>query len=524
MMCELEVEVVAGVTTDDYEVRVIDAASGWRPTGSMRLDTDALLTASEALEDTVLASTVAARRTVAFGEQRLRDVGQKLFDALFSDDVEDAYRSSASVAEERGQKLRVVLRLTEPKLAGLPWEAMFDRKTDEYVCLKEPLVRRVEAPHTPDPLTVDPPLRVLGIVASPDGLAALDTDAERSRLNDALQGPIAAGLLDVEWLEQATWEAVHDRLLSDTWHVVHFIGHGDYDETSDQGVIALIGANGKTHRVGADRLADLLDQASPTPRLVVLNSCESGRTGTRDLFSSTAATLVRRGIAAVAAMQFTISDPGATAFARAFYSALASGRTIDEAARSGRIGILGTPDTLEWVTPVLYVRGDATTLFNLQTANRPRIRLAHRSRPADRVEVAPTAPVMKPPPWWRRKSVAVAASLCAAIVPAAVAFGVIVLNRGEPQLYRGVILERVEVRAEPYLDSKSVGRLSEKEAVYIVCHARGDEVQGIGAGGGPPINTRIWDKVRTEADGKDLGFVPDAKVDTGGTEPQGPPC
>jgi len=107
---------------------------------------------------------------------------------------------------------------------------------------------------------------------------------------------------------------------------------------------------------------------------------------------------------------------------------------------------------------------------------------------------------------------------------AAVAFGVIVLNRGEPQLYRGVILERVEVRAEPYLDSKSVGRLSEKEAVYIVCHARGDEVQGIGAGGGPPINTRIWDKVRTEADGKDLGFVPDAKVDTGGTEPQGPPC
>jgi hypothetical protein len=519
MTCELEVEVVAAATADDYEVRVVHSASGWRPTGSMHLDTAALLTASEMLEDTVLASTVTARRTVAFGEQRLRDVGEKLFDALFSDDVEDAYRSSASVAEERGQKLRVVLRLTEPRLAGLPWEAMFDSKTDEYVCLKEPLVRHVEAPHTPDPLTVDPPLRVLGIVASPDSLAALDIEAERSRLNDALQGPIADGRLEVEWLEQATWEAVHDKLLSGTWHIVHFIGHGDYDEQTDQGVIALIGANGKTRRVGADRLADLLDQASPTPRLVVLNSCESGRTGSRDLFSSTAATLVRRGITAVAAMQFTVSDSGATAFARAFYSALASGRSIDEAARSGRIGILGAPDTLEWVTPVLYVRGDATTLFKLQPTTRPRIQPLQQSTPTDHVEAPPTLPAAKSRPWWRRKTVAVAASVFAAT---AVAIGITVFNR-EPQPYLGYTLERVEMHAEPYLASQSVGRLPANAPVFIVCTANGDEVEGLRAGGGPPIKTKLWNKVRT-ADGQYVGFVPDAKVDTGGTDPKRPQC
>ena len=60
-------------------------------------------------------------------------------------------------------------------------------------------------------------------------------------------------------------------------------------------------------------------------------------------------------------MQFSISDTAALAFPRGFYTALASGRSIDEAVRSGRIEILGIGQgTLEWVTPVLYVRGAST--------------------------------------------------------------------------------------------------------------------------------------------------------------------
>jgi hypothetical protein len=64
-------------------------------------------------------------------------------------------------------------------------------------------------------------------------------------------------------------------------------------------------------------------------------------------------------------MQFAISDSAAISFARGFYTAIARGRTVDDAARSGRISILGTPHSLEWVTPVLYVRGDATQLFTM---------------------------------------------------------------------------------------------------------------------------------------------------------------
>ena len=66
------------------------------------------------------------------------------------------------------------------------------------------------------------------------------------------------------------------------------------------------------------------------------------------------------------AMQFEISDPAAAAFARGFYAAIARGRGIDDAVSSGQVAILGLSDrTLEWVTPVLYLRGHDTRLFTL---------------------------------------------------------------------------------------------------------------------------------------------------------------
>src|SRR4029079_6794407 len=134
---------------------------------------------------------------------------------------------------------------------------------------------------------------------------------------------------------------------------------------TDEGVLAFVGRDGRADYVAASALADLLDEAEPTPRLVVLNSCQSGAAGTSDLVSGTAAALAHSGIRAVAAMQFSISDVAAIAFARGFYTALAYGRGIDEAVRSGRIGILGIGRGARGgVTPVLYLRGEDTRLFD----------------------------------------------------------------------------------------------------------------------------------------------------------------
>ena len=367
MASVIELEVTAAPEQGQFTVRVVRSAAGAGSTAAMQLDPQTYVDSRDDLETAVLASAVTGRRILSPGEQRLRAIGQQLFDALFSGPVGEAYRASVDSASARGERLQVVLRMDVPGLAAIPWECMYDVQNGEYIGLTDPLIRHIPSTDV-EPLTIVPPLKVLVLVSSPGGLATLDVEAERRKLSQALAEPIADGRIQLSWLMQATWENVQDKMLSGTWHVLHFIGHGDYDKRTDQGVIALVADDGGIHLVEADRLAGLLNEAQPTPRLVVLNSCQSGRSGTQDLFSSTAATLVRRGINAVAAMQFSISDAGATKFARGLYSALASGRSIGDAIGSGRVGLLSTPGSLEWVTPVLYVRGDTSTLFTITPA------------------------------------------------------------------------------------------------------------------------------------------------------------
>jgi hypothetical protein len=363
-----ELEIVPANADGTFSARVLRSVGGGEPTAEFHLDVDGLLQQRPLFEATVLSSAVSARRVISTTETTVQQVGVRLFEAVFTGAIGGAYRTSSALAQERGTGLKLVLRLT-PELAALPWESLYDAEAGAYLSRQEPLVRTVPANFTAEPLAIDPPLRLLGIVSAPRDLQRLDAAAERSRLEDALRPQIQAGLVELVWLEDVTWNGLHAMLLSEPWHVLHFVGHGGFDVTTEEGQLALTTEDGRADFVSASSLADLLREAEPTPRLVVLNSCDSGAVSEDDLFSGTAAALVRSGINAVAAMQFAISDGAAISFARGFYTALARGRKVDEAVRSGRIGILGMGrGTLEWLTPVLYLRGDDTRLFDIVSA------------------------------------------------------------------------------------------------------------------------------------------------------------
>jgi hypothetical protein len=108
--------------------------------------------------------------------------------------------------------------------------------------------------------------------------------------------------------------------------------------------------------------------------MVVLNSCDSAKANATDRFSSTAATLTRRGIPAVVAMQYEITDQAAITFSRGFYTAVAAQHPVELAVTRARRAIkLTRHNTLEWATPVLYLRSPTGSLFNLtQTPTTPR--------------------------------------------------------------------------------------------------------------------------------------------------------
>lgn len=360
----LDLDLSATDTPGTYKAQVIESPAG-EASATFRLEPAEFIDRLEDFQQSLLASSVPSRKVLSRSEASVRGVGRSLFDALFSPQaLAGVYRASCAVAVERGETLRMVLRVNAPELAALPWESMFDETANNYVCRREPLVRYVPVSASPPPLKVKPPLRILALIASPRGLAGLNVEKEKEDLARALAQPIERGSVVLQWLEHTTWPALQDALLTDSWHVIHFIGHGDFDIERDEGLLALENEEGYIHRVTAESFVDLLREAQPMPRLVVLNACESATSGTADMFSGTAISLIRGGISAVTAMQFQISDQAAIAFCRGFYAAIGRGRGVDEAVRSGRVAILGLGDaSLEWITPTLYLRGRETHLF-----------------------------------------------------------------------------------------------------------------------------------------------------------------
>jgi CHAT domain len=324
----VEVAVGSGGAPGKFRVEVVRSPAG-EASAEVSLNADTLLAGRAQFQQTLLVSGVATRQVLTEAERSVRETGQALFAALLgTGEVAGRYRASAALAEERDEELRIVLRLEAAALAGLPWEAMYDLGTGGYVCRQHQLVRHIPVAAVPPPVAVRLPLRVLAVVSAPRGLAVLDSGREREQLTRALAGLARQGLAELSWAPSATWGGLHEMLLAGPWHVLHFIGHGDFDPERDEGVLALVREDGRADLVEASRFADLLRQARPMPRLAVLNSCSGAATSQGDLFSGTAAALARSGVAAVTAMQYAISDAAAVAFARGFYTALAHGREV----------------------------------------------------------------------------------------------------------------------------------------------------------------------------------------------------
>jgi len=369
-MGEMDFEVeIRSAGGRDFEVAVINSPVGEaRSTMRFPYDELALKVRLQALELALIRSGGTRRKLPSPEEASVRDFGRDLFDALIHGDVRSRFDASMAEARRQGKPLRVNLRFDSPALAALPWEFLFDTRRSEYLVLSSntPLARYIELPEAVRPLAVTGPLRVLGMIASPSDLPELDVQREKLRIQEATADLQARGLLEISWLEPATWRTLQQALRREKWHIFHFVGHGGFDANTDEGLVAFVDDAGAAYRLPATELARLLGDHDPL-RLAVLNACEGARGSDHDLFSSTAATLVRRGTPAVVAMQYEITDRAAIEFSRSFYEAVADGLPVDLAMADARKAVsLAINNTLEWGTPVLFMRSGDGMLFKVR--------------------------------------------------------------------------------------------------------------------------------------------------------------
>jgi predicted Zn-dependent protease len=312
-------------------------------------------------------------------DEQMVKFGSDLFETLFQGDVRRLYDEARS---RQTRKLDIVFTSMIPWIAEKPWEFAYDASRRSFLATEEiHLIRNVL---TAVPANVIPvrhgPLRILVAAAQPVGFGHLSVEQEVEVIRRGFEPLIDAGSATVEVLARATPSRIHGRLLTGDFDVVHFVGHGTFDEEAQEGALIFEDDHGRQIRLGERSVREIFCQRGVT--LVFLNSCQSGSGGLSDFNKGVAQALVSHGLPALVANQYSVLDSSATSFAQHFYWSLARGVSIGEAAREARIAVNYSMqgELIDWAVPVVYARDpDMALCVRSDTASAMPVKLVHKT-------------------------------------------------------------------------------------------------------------------------------------------------
>ena len=256
------------------------------------------------------------KEMIAFGEQ--------LFDTLFQGDVRRLYDEART---RQGRKLDFIFTSIIPWIAEKPWEFAYDPGRKCFLATEEMRLTRNVLTNIPaDPINLGSgPLRILVASAQPVGYGRLSIAQEEAVIRRGFEPLIAAGLVTVTPLARATPTKLHGYLSNGEFDVVHFIGHGTYDEKHGEGRLVFVNEQGQEHTLGERSVREIFCRRNLS--LVFLNACETGAAGRAEFNKGVAQSLVAHGLPAVVANQYSVLDSSATSFAQHFYWSLAQGNS-----------------------------------------------------------------------------------------------------------------------------------------------------------------------------------------------------
>jgi hypothetical protein len=291
--------------------------------------------------------------------------GRDLFQRLFAD---TALKEAWAEVRGRSAKRRIRLRIDPdaPELHRLPWELLRDGSTWLAASGDTPFSRYLPMPTVwPEPIA-QRPLHVLVAISNPIDLqtkydlSAVDMALEEGTLRAAF-AEVGADRVQVEFLPPPiTIERLGQRLLAGRHHVLHFLGHGGFNEKQDKAALYLQNDDGTARRATADQLAGLL-----TSHLILLAACQSASKIRCDAWAGLAPQLVAAGVPAVLAMQDQISTHSARQFSAVFYRQVLAHGVVDAACNEARsiLAATGRPDA---AVPALFMRLEAGRLWAIE--------------------------------------------------------------------------------------------------------------------------------------------------------------
>jgi tetratricopeptide (TPR) repeat protein len=302
--------------------------------------------------------------------------------------------------------LRVEIASGIAEAAAIPWELMRDPQSDSAIALRVQAFVRVQSDPNIDFIPIPPAeegrIRLLYVVCRPRGSDDVELRAVVNRLLQDLGEDLAR--FDITALRPPTFEQLQKELTAAKaagrpFHIVHFDGHGMYEDLSQTtladwlkaiNVLTLGGKpNGqhgyllfehpgsreKMRPVSGGELGQLLhDTGVP---VLTLNACQSAMhqampgpkpaaASVHDevrAIGSLAQAVVDQGIPAVLGMRYSVFVVTAAQYIGQLYAALAQGRSFGQAASEGRKHLARNPERWvglqprplqDWFVPVVY--------------------------------------------------------------------------------------------------------------------------------------------------------------------------
>lgn len=307
---------------------------------------------------------------------RIRAAGQQLFDAVFRGEVLGCLRASFDIARMEQASLRIHLDLsTVPELETLPWEYLYNAERSEYLSLAPaaPPARYIGFQHRILPLKAPTPLRTLVMASGPSSFARVQVDQEWLSLLDTVDFLGASGKMVLERLQKPTLLDLQRRLRQTEYHILHYIGHAQFDKTTGEGQLVFEDEMGRSRLVGGQHLGALMRDHYGL-RLIILAGPTRSQVDTEyRAFLHVARSLVQRGMAAVVAPQFAMPHTAWLTLMRELYTRITQLEPVDAALVQARLHMGQKEGGPYWGAPVLYTRCADGCLFNDGSLARPQL-------------------------------------------------------------------------------------------------------------------------------------------------------
>ena len=302
-----------------------------------------------------------------------RDYARILGEALFHDEIRDAFVRAVAEAKAEQDTLRVLLFVEAEDLHELHWErlaALFDRGWD-YLLLNQGTPFSLYLPSQIErrfPPIGRRDLRALILVAGPEEfsgeykLASFDVSGTVQSVKAAL-GEIPSDVLasTSDAIGKPTLQNLVERLTAERYTLLHIVCHGAYKKDTGD-TILYFPKEDKGGPVTTSLLIEWLGRLDRLPHFTFLSTCESAAPKAETGLGGLAQRLVRDlGMPAVLAMTDRISIQTAEALASAFYQRLREHGEVDLALAEGLATLQGRFDV---TVPALFSRLGGRPIFS----------------------------------------------------------------------------------------------------------------------------------------------------------------